>query len=216
MGNMINENVIMMLIGLLIGLATYVLGQEYYSRRFDENMPKLKGYMVAQIALPVIAAFCFDRFDYDCLYSAQLMVLMSLLILAGKIDKHKRIIPNIIVITLLAVRILALGVLSIMDRQGFAEELANCLCGFTVMLVTFILVRLVYKNSIGMGDIKLMVVVGLYLGIMRSMYVLLLASVLAVIVSLTSMARKRMGLKDSLSFGPNIAIGGVVVLILGI
>lgn len=207
---------IMMIVGLLTGLATLFLGQGYYQRRFEEAMPDIKLYRVIQLVIPVAVAGLFARYEYDALRSGQLIVLASLLILAGKIDKHEKIIPNAIIGVLLLTKAVALAIEFIFGRSDFAADFANGFLGFAVMAITLSVVRLIYKSSIGMGDIKLMVVIGLYLGVMRSMYILLVASIAAMAVSLVSMARKKMGMKDGLSFGPSIALGGLIVLILGI
>ncbi|MBQ8317623.1 MAG: prepilin peptidase [Lachnospiraceae bacterium] len=208
--------IIQMIVGMLIGLSTLMLGQEYYRNRFKTSMPDVKVYGIAQVTLPMVMAGLFCRYGYHLLISLQLVILMSLLLLAAKIDKHNMIIPNGIIVVLLATKTVLWLMFYLIDLKHFAEDISQGLCGLVVMAVTFLVLRLAYKGGIGMGDIKLMVVVGLYLGVMRSMYVLLVASMAAVVISLMSLAKGKLKVKDSLSFGPSIALGGVIVLILGI
>ena len=208
--------VIMMIIGVAIGVATMCLGQAYYEGRFKELMPEVKLYGMVQMLIPTVAAGLFAWYGYDVLKVAELTILLAVLILGGKIDKHTRIIPNILVVVLFAQKIFFLVCRFAFDKEQFAQDVVYGISGLLVMLVTFTLVRTIYKQSIGMGDIKLMVALGFNLGIMRSMYILLVASVVAVFGTVVGMARKKVNAKDSFSFGPSSAFGGALVLILGI
>lgn len=207
---------IMMIMGMAVGVATFYLGQDYYESRFEIPMPNIKIYRGMQVVIPSVAAGLFTWYGYDLLKAVQLVFLIALLLLAGKIDKHNRIIPNALIGVLMMFRILAFIIWFFLDRQQLASELTSGLCGFFVMTIIFSLLRLMYKQSIGMGDIKLMIVIGLYVGLMRSLYILLIAAIGAVVVSMVAMIKRRMTIKDSLSFGPSIALGGIVILIIGI
>jgi leader peptidase (prepilin peptidase) / N-methyltransferase len=75
---------------------------------------------------------------------------------------------------------------------------------------------LAYPRGMGMGDVKLAGVLGLYLG--ASVAVALLVGVLAgVIVGAMVMARVGVaeGRKTAIPFGPFLALGGVVALFVG-
>jgi leader peptidase (prepilin peptidase)/N-methyltransferase len=81
----------------------------------------------------------------------------------------------------------------------------------------FLLVfALAYPRGMGMGDVKLAAVMGLYLG--RSVAVALLVAVLlGTIVGVLMMARQgvKKGRKTAVPFGPFLAAGGVVALLAG-
>ena len=81
----------------------------------------------------------------------------------------------------------------------------------------FLLVfALAYPRGMGMGDVKLAAVLGLYLG--RSVGVALLVGVLAgTIVGIGVMARVGVakGRKTAVPFGPFLALGGIVALFVG-
>jgi leader peptidase (prepilin peptidase)/N-methyltransferase len=75
---------------------------------------------------------------------------------------------------------------------------------------------LAYPHGMGMGDVKLAGVMGLYLG--RSVAVALLVAVLVgAIVGTAVMARVgvKEGRKTAVPFGPFLALGGVVALLVG-
>ena len=75
---------------------------------------------------------------------------------------------------------------------------------------------LAYPRGMGMGDVKLAAVLGLYLG--RQVAVAILVGVaLGVIVGGIVMARKGVndGRKTAVPFGPFLAVGGIVALLVG-
>ena len=95
------------------------------------------------------------------------------------------------------------------------EYLVNALTGGLIGASPF-LVRLISKGGIGMGDIKLFAVVGLYVGkedILRAMFFSL---VLALIVLLGKRIRKQIGRKDQVSFGPYVAVGTILMVFMNI
>jgi leader peptidase (prepilin peptidase)/N-methyltransferase len=79
-----------------------------------------------------------------------------------------------------------------------------------------LLAALASPAGMGMGDVKLVAVLGLFLGeeVAVAVFVALLA---AVAVGLVIIARKgaRAGRKTVLAFGPFLALGGVVAVIAG-
>ena len=204
------------LIGMIIGFATYLLGQEYYTRRFGVTMPNKGIYRLMQITIPAVAAGLFCIYGYSLWNITQLVILTSLILLAAKIDKHHKVIPNDLIGILVIVKLMIFGCQFFVDKVELASDFSNGVCGLVTITITFVILRFMYKQSIGMGDIKLMMVIGLYLEMMRSMYVLLLSSIVAVTVCLLAMAKKRMTRKDSMSFGPSIAFGSIAIMILGI
>ena len=75
---------------------------------------------------------------------------------------------------------------------------------------------LVYPRGMGMGDVKLAAVLGLFLG--RSVGVAILSGVLAgAVFGAVVMARvgAQRGRKTAIPFGPFLALGGVVGLLAG-
>jgi leader peptidase (prepilin peptidase)/N-methyltransferase len=125
------------------------------------------------------------------------------------IDLDQRIIPNKITAPA-AVAAVALGLA--LKPPGVAEQLiaGASAAGFLLFFV------LAYPRGMGMGDVKLAGVLGLFLG--RSVAVAVLAGVLAAtLVGAIVMARVGVarGRKTALPFGPFLALGGVLALLAG-
>ncbi len=137
------------------------------------------------------------------------LVLVVVLMPVALIDFEHRIIPNKITLpaALAAVVIGALTRPSGVPEQLIAGAAAG---GFLLLFV------LAYPRGMGMGDVKLAAVLGLFLG--RSAGVALFVGVLsAALVGGTIMARLGVekGRKTAVPFGPFLALGGVVALLAG-
>ena len=137
------------------------------------------------------------------------VVLILILVPAALIDFEYRIIPNRL--TGLGA-ILALVIGTALDPSGEPARLAAGAAagGF------FLLAALAYPRGMGMGDVKLAGMMGLFLGsaVAGGLLVGLLAGVIAGIVV---MARKGVaaGRKTKVPFGPFLALGGIVAIFAG-
>jgi leader peptidase (prepilin peptidase) / N-methyltransferase len=137
------------------------------------------------------------------------IVLILLVVPAALIDLEHRIIPNRI--TALGA-VLALGIGLALDPAGEPERLiaATAAGGF------LLLAALAYPGGMGMGDVKLATVMGLFLGraVAPAMLLALLAGVL---LGALVMARKGAGAgrKTAVPFGPFLALGALVAVFAG-
>lgn len=132
---------------------------------------------------------------------------------AAVIDAKRRIIPNILIILGMSFRLI-IYVYEIMNVDNFKTILVNDLIGFCVGFVFLALVSILSKGALGFGDAKLFGVIGITSGAYCTYSTLLVSLVASVIVSLVNIGRKKMGRKDSFPFGPCIAIGYMIVILL--
>ena len=137
------------------------------------------------------------------------IVLILLVVPAALIDLEYRIIPNRI--TALGA-VLALVIGTALDPSGEPTRLiAGAGAGGFLLLAA-----LAYPGGMGMGDVKLAGMMGLFLG--RSIAVALFAGLLSgVVLGAVVMARVGVaqGRKTAVPFGPFLALGGVVALLVG-
>jgi leader peptidase (prepilin peptidase) / N-methyltransferase len=137
------------------------------------------------------------------------LVLVAVLVPIALIDFEHRIIPNKITLPAAAAAV-AIG--AALDLSGVPEQLIAG-AGAGGFLLAF---ALAYPRGMGMGDVKLAAVLGLFLG--RSVAVAILVGVLtATLVGAAVMARigVEKGRKTAVPFGPFLALGGVVGLFAG-
>ncbi len=137
------------------------------------------------------------------------LVLVAVLVPIALIDFDSRIIPNKIT---LPAAIAAIGIGLVTDPAGVPEQLiaGAAAAGFLLFFA------LAYPRGMGMGDVKLAGVLGLYLG--RAVAPALFAGVLAgaiagaVVMARVGVARGR---KTAVPFGPFLALGGLIGLFVG-
>jgi leader peptidase (prepilin peptidase)/N-methyltransferase len=137
------------------------------------------------------------------------LVLVTLLVPIALIDFDHQIIPDKIT---LPASVLAIGIGLATRPSGVPEQLiAGAAAGGFLLLFV-----LAYPKGMGMGDVKLAAVLGLYLG--RTVAVAIMAGVLAAsLVGAVVIARLGVaaGRKTKLPFGPFLAAGGVLALLAG-
>jgi len=134
---------------------------------------------------------------------------VALLVAVAAIDLEHRIIPNRLLAPAAAYALVAgLAV----DPGGVPEQLIAGLGAGGFLLAA----ALAYPGGMGMGDVKLAGVMGLFLG--RAVAPALLVGMVAgALVGAVIIARKgaREGRKTAVPFGPFLALGGVVALLAG-
>lgn len=84
-----------------------------------------------------------------------------------------------------------------------------------VEVVLFAASKAISKNGVGMGDIKLVGALGLYLRTYILMGVLLVALISIAIYGLIKVISKKACVKDEIPFGPFVAFGVTACMILG-
>ncbi len=137
------------------------------------------------------------------------LVLVAFLVPIALIDLDHRLIPN--KLTLPAV-VLALVAIVALDLDFLVEALIAGAAGFAF----FFLAAMAYPRGMGMGDVKLAGVLGLYLGraVAPAIFIALIAGV---VVGAAIIARKgaTAGRRTAVPFGPFLALGGVIALFAG-
>jgi leader peptidase (prepilin peptidase) / N-methyltransferase len=137
------------------------------------------------------------------------VALILLVVPAALIDLEHRIIPN----TLTALgAVLAVAIGLALDPAGEPERLiAGVAAGGFLLLAA-----LAYPGGMGMGDVKLAAVMGLFLGraVAPAILVALLAGVLVGVVIIAEKGASQ-GRKTAVPFGPFLALGALVGVFAG-
>ena len=137
------------------------------------------------------------------------LLLMTALVPITLIDLDHRIIPNKITGPAAIAAVIAILAL---DTDFVVEALIAAAAGGGFFLVA----ALLYPRGMGMGDVKLAGMLGLYLG--RAVApAILIALITGVLVGAAIIARKGAveGRKTAVPFGPFLALGGVVGFFVG-
>jgi leader peptidase (prepilin peptidase) / N-methyltransferase len=136
------------------------------------------------------------------------LVLCTLLVAITLTDLDRRVIPNKIV---LAGAVAGAAIVAATDPSSFDERAIAALGAGGFLFV----VALLYPRGMGMGDVKLIAMMGIYLG--RAIApALLIAFAVGALVGVALMARHGSeARKRAVPFGPFLALGGVLGLWFG-
>jgi leader peptidase (prepilin peptidase) / N-methyltransferase len=136
------------------------------------------------------------------------LVFVAVLAAVTLTDLERRVIPNAI---LLAGAVLAVAIAAAADPGSLPERAIAALAAGGFLLVA----ALVYPGGMGMGDVKLAAVMGLFLG--AAIAAAMLTAVIAggVVGVGIILARGAGARKHAIPFGPFLALGGVVALLAG-
>jgi leader peptidase (prepilin peptidase) / N-methyltransferase len=165
-------------------------------------------YLLVELALGAAFAATAVVFHDDPGQLILGLVFVAMLAAITLTDLERRIIPNRI---LLAGAVAGLAIAAVTDPSGLPERgIAAAAAGGLLFLIA-----LAYPRGMGMGDVKLAAVMGLFLGSAVSV-ALAVAVIAGSVVGIGVMAHKGSSArKQAVPFGPFLALGGVVALLAG-
>ncbi|MBE6996660.1 MAG: prepilin peptidase [Ruminococcaceae bacterium] len=167
-------------------------------------------YFLAELAFAALTVGCLLRFDISVLCLRNWGFLCCLFLLS-LVDLEIREIPDG---SLIAAAVIWLAALPFL-WAGWADALLHLAAGLVyagVLLgVSLLMDRILGKESLGGGDVKLLAVIGLYLGFLPTLFAVILACVLGLLQALIS--GKRRG--TAFPFGPALSAGAALMLFFG-
>ncbi len=140
----------------------------------------------------------------------KLLTLVLFMLPISAIDFRLQKIPNQLTLAALAARLLIYIPEFIISPSYAFSVLKDNLIGAVVIGGFFLILLLVFKNSIGMGDIKLFALMGLYQGLWGAVNSVFFSLVASFVLSIGLLITKKKGRKDTISFGPSILVGTIV------
>jgi leader peptidase (prepilin peptidase)/N-methyltransferase len=165
-------------------------------------------YPLTELTVGVLYAATVIVYRHDAAEAVIGLVFVAMLAIITLTDLERRIIPNKV---LIAAAVICLAITIPTDPSGIPERLIAAAIGGGI----FFLVVLAYPRGMGLGDVKLVATMGLFLG--RAVAPAILAGLLAgsaiglaLIASRGAEARKM-----TIPFGPFLALGGIVGLLAG-
>ena len=166
-------------------------------------------YPLSELAMAVLFAATVAVLGTDDLPQLALgLIFCGTLVTVTLADLERRVIPNSVLLFAAAA---AAAILLASDPAALPERLLAGLGAGGFLLIA----ALAYPGGMGMGDVKLAAVMGLYLGA-AVVPAMLVALVAGAVVGLATMARHGAGeRKRAIPFGPFLALGGVVGLLAG-
>jgi leader peptidase (prepilin peptidase) / N-methyltransferase len=141
------------------------------------------------------------------------LVLAAVAVLLTVIDLRHRLLPNRVVLPAIGVGAVLLTVAA--ATEGAWPDLLRAGLAAVVLFAVFLVLALISPRSLGMGDVKLAALVGLYLGWLSWGAVIVGAAagfVVQALVALLLLAARRIGLRGELPFGPAMLAGALLAI----
>lgn len=174
-----------------------------------------KKWICASAALVCVEFFLFGRYGYHWTKMVRYILLSVFMTALGLIDSRERVVPNRILLCMLVLRGALLAAEMICFSAYAKEILLSAVGGMAIGLLIFLMAYFFSRKGIGMGDVKLAGVLGLYLGAALIWTDILLSLILAAVYSIVQLLRKKLKAKDSIPLVPFFSIGTILVLIIG-
>jgi leader peptidase (prepilin peptidase)/N-methyltransferase len=134
-------------------------------------------------------------------------------VLLGVIDLQHRLLPNRIVVPAIGLGAVLLLIAAVPGRDW--STLLRAALGAVVLFAVFLVLALISPGGLGMGDVKLAGLLGLYLGWMGWGALVVGAAagfVVQALLALVLLAGRRIGLRGELPFGPAMLAGAALAI----
>ena len=208
-------------ITLILLTAGYIYLIWYYAH--STEMPGMGGYgrfsrnRLLYIAFGIVATGALISlftllYKLDTVTQVKLLTLVTVLLPAAVVDLREHRIPNKLLLAGLIARVLILGVEYIIDYKEAWGTTKDALLGAAIIGAFFLIIMLIFKNSIGMGDVKITALIGLYQGVWGMVNSLFFSLVVSFFTAIVLLITKKKSKKDTIAFGPSLLLGTVIAM----
>ncbi len=168
-------------------------------------------YPIIEASAAVVAVVWYWQFGFSSLLVSRLVFAFALLVLFV-IDLQHRILPNLITLPGIVAGVL----FSLVAPPGWFDSLVGLLVGGGVLyLLGEAYYRIRGEEGLGMGDVKMLAMIGAFLGWKLMILTLVLSSFAGSLVGLALVATGRGTMKFALPFGTFLAIAALVASVVG-
>lgn len=140
------------------------------------------------------------------------LVLGCALIVLFAVDLEHHVLPNVITVPGIAVGL----AFSLLTEPGWSSSMLGIVIGGGALFgVSEIYYRIRHEEALGTGDVKMLAMIGAFIGWKLAVVALMLASVGGSAIGLALIATRRAGMKDALPFGTFLAMGAAIAATAG-
>ena len=182
--------------------------------------PISKSTLVGEIVLAVVFVVTTMRYDVTPMLVLSLFFICILYLLT-MVDIYIQEIPDACLAIAIVARVIYYFVFEGFAWKSLLELIGNGLSvSLPLLLLTLLMEKLLQKEAMGGGDIKLIFVTGMYLGWQKNLLMLLIACIVGIVVGILqsrgdSSVEEEEGMENYFPFGPAIAIATVFTMWIG-
>jgi leader peptidase (prepilin peptidase)/N-methyltransferase len=164
-------------------------------------------YLVVELTSGVLYLLLWKKFGLTVPFAIYALFASGLLIITF-IDLDHKIIPNIITLPGLTI---GLG----LSVWGLPITPLASVLGLLVGGTLFYLIAVISKGGMGGGDIKLIAMIGAFLGWQGALFTIFSGALLGSLVGMMLMLLGKKGRKDKVPFGPFLSCGAILFMLSG-
>lgn len=169
-------------------------------------------YPIVEVLTAALSLLIYWKFGLSLQYLCVLVFVCSLIAITF-IDLDHQIIPD--VISLPGIPIFFLAAVFIMDLRFRDAFLGLLIGGGVLYIIAYGYELMTKREGMGGGDIKLLAMIGAFLGWQSLLFVLLVSSFAGAAVGISIMIVKGRDMKYAVPFGPFLSLGAVAYLFFG-
>lgn len=168
-------------------------------------------YPLVELLTAVVFLATLVQVGVGLLLAVRLVFACAMIVLAF-IDLRHRILPNAITVPGIVAGLVASAVVP----PGWLASLIGILAGGGILLlIAWIYERVRHQEGLGMGDVKMLAMIGAFLGWKLMLLTLVLSSLLGSVVGLLVILAAKGDMKHALPFGTFLAAGALVASLTG-
>jgi len=169
-------------------------------------------YPIVEALTAAMFAGAWWAYNADPALLASRLVFGCVLIVLFAIDLEHHLLPNAITLPGIVVGF----VFSLATEPGWQASLIGILLGGGVLFaVAEAYYRIRHEEGLGMGDVKMLAMVGAFLGWKMTLMTLMMASLCGSLIGLVLIVSRRGGMKSALPFGTFLALGAAAAATVG-
>jgi leader peptidase (prepilin peptidase)/N-methyltransferase len=169
-------------------------------------------YPLVEGLTAILSLLIYWKFGPSAQYLCVFLFTCSLVVITF-IDLDHQIIPD--VISLPGIPIFFLAAIFVMNVRFLDAFLGFLIGGGVLYGVAFVYELITKREGMGGGDIKLLAMIGAFLGWQSLLFVLLISSFAGAAVGITIMILKGRDMKYAVPFGPFLSLGAIAYLFFG-
>lgn len=188
-------------------------------KSYNLTIAKVKGknrvlYLLIAVGVSGTLIYLFRTIYVDVTLLVQLKLLTLVLFMfpIAIVDYRFQKIPNCFILWALIIRGLFYIIEAIESPPKMLATVLDNVIGVLIIGGFFLLILLLFKNSIGMGDIKLFAIMALYQGLWGAVNAVFCSLVVSFFWSIFLLITRKKKRKDMISFGPSILIGTIIAI----
>ena len=180
---------------------------------FTQYIPNQKLNMFLMFSIMALYVAILYLFGLN-LVTLKYLLLTPLLISVLTIDFKEHIIPDRLILILFEIGMLFSIIEGFDSLNIFIDRILGMVIGFGIFeIITLIGGLLAKKKAMGYGDVKLMAALGLIFGEIGILMIIVIAFLIAALVSIVLLVAKKKKFTEYIAFGPYISIASFVVML---